>query len=197
MFRKWGRNSVWKQIKKKTTRLIRKRRKAYNLQKKAKILSASANGFHDCVKAFVNNENKTGWTPMDLFPGKSRKEAAESMAEFFNNISNEYEPLDLRLIPKTFDSPLPTLTPADIIKEVKDGKKPKSRVEGDIFINVLTACVDVLAEPITKIFNAIPDSGWPQKWKMEHVTIIPKCKRPESESECRNISCTNLSLIHI
>ena len=41
-------------------------------------------------------------------------------------------------------------------------------------------------------YNAITKtSSWPAAWKVEHLTVIPKCKTPESESDCRNISCTN------
>ena len=51
---------------------------------------------------------------------------------------------------------------------------------------------DILARPITKIFNMITTTkGWPAHWKVEHVTIIPKRKDPQTPSECRNISCTN------
>ena len=192
VFRKWGRNEVWKQMKRKTSRLIRNRKKAYNLQKKDKIINASKNGFHDCVKAFINNEKEGAWTPLSLFPGADKREVAERMATFFNNISNEYQPLDLTKIPHTFDANIPTIRQEDIIKEVKEGKKPRSRVDGDIFINVLSDCITELSKPIARILNAIPEQNeWPSQWKTEHVTIIPKCKRPENESECRNISCTN------
>ena len=43
------------------------------------------------------------------------------------------------------------------------------------------------------IFNAINSTSyWPLKWKEEHLTIIPKCPKPNDLSECRNISCTPL-----
>lgn len=57
MFRKWGRNEVWKVLKKKT------KRKAYNAQKKDRILSGSVIKFHECVHAFVNNDKAKEWSP--------------------------------------------------------------------------------------------------------------------------------------
>lgn len=61
-----------------------------------------------------------------------------------------------------------------------------------MFINVLVEFIDVLAEPIACIYNTITvQSSWPTQWKTEFVTLIPKCAAPETESECRNISCTN------
>ena len=129
---------------------------------------------------------------MQLYENVSEKEAAERLAVFFNNISNEYAPLDLDHVPLSYDSQLPVITPKEIEKEIKTGKRPKSRVDGDLFINVLHSCIDVLSDPICKIFNSITvSSKWPDSWKIEYVTIIPKCSSPESEADCRNISCTN------
>ena len=95
-------------------------------------------------------------------------------------------------IPVSHDGLVPILTPEDIVKEVKEGKKTSSRVIGDIFVNVLTKCINTLARPICTIFNTMMATGtWPKHWKTEYVTVIPKTKAPESESQCRNISCTN------
>ena len=61
-----------------------------------------------------------------------------------------------------------------------------------MFVNVIVDAIDVLCEPISKIYNKITETKqWPAQWKTEHVTIIPKTSCPESEAQCRNISCTN------
>ena len=133
---------------------------------------------------------------MMLYEDKSEQEVVEELAKYFNNISNEYSPLDLTQIPRTFEAEIPVITEEQVKKEVKEGKKPKSRVEGDMFIGVLVSCIDVLAVPVSKIFNAITQKAcWPSKWKTEYVTVIPKCASPESESDCRNISYTNYILV--
>ena len=54
-------------------------------------------------------------------------------------------------------------------------KKPKSMVEGDVFPECVDKSSDLLAVPVTKIFNLIMASEkWPSKWKMETVTVIPE-----------------------
>ena len=67
---------------------------------------------------------------------------------------------------------------------------------------MLVKCLDVFAAPICRIFNAITaQESWPALWKIEYVTVIFReyvtvisknmSSESESESECRNISCTN------
>ena len=59
-----------------------------------------------------------------------------------------YSPLDMSKLPVTFNSATPKLTPQEVEKEIREGKRPKSRVTGDIFINFLVSCIDLLAIPI-------------------------------------------------
>ena len=186
------RTDAWKAVKRATRRMIRQRRGAYNREKKERILSGGINRFHECVRAFNAEDKKTDWSPMMLYEGITEKEAAEKLATYFNDISSEYSPLRKEQIPSTYEAEIPIITEEQVEKGVKEGKRPKSRVEGDIFIGVLVNCIDVLARPIARIFNNISQkASWPTKWKTEFVTIIPKCTTPESEAECRNISCTN------
>lgn len=60
-----------------------------------------------------------------------------------------------------------------VIKEILDGKKPKSRVDGDVFADVLAKNVTKLAPTIAKIFTKVIDSGvWPDQWLKEHVRAV-------------------------
>ena len=48
-----------------------------------------------------------------------------------------------------------------------------------------------LASPATKIMNSILKTGiYPDNWKLEFVSPIPKVHPPESEDDLRNISLT-------
>lgn len=87
-------------MKRKTRRIIRNRKKEYDSKKKETILSGGANKFHNCVKAFLNIDKKGDWSPRALYSLQAKQaETAEKMAEYFNNISNEYQPLDPTQIP--------------------------------------------------------------------------------------------------
>ena len=73
IFRKFGRNEVWKKMKRKTRRIIRDRRRSYNEEKKSRIMTGQANKFHDCVRAFVNNDKKKDWNPRSLYKKRQQK----------------------------------------------------------------------------------------------------------------------------
>ena len=78
-------------------------------------------------------------------------------------------------------------------RRIKEIKKPKSSVSIDPLSVFLTSHATKLAEGITLIINSIRSGGpWPRTWKEEEGTIIPKCGRPDSLDQTRNISCTSV-----
>ena len=66
-------------------------------------------------------------------------------------------------------------------------------VAGDIFPDMVAELADILAIPLTDIYNSALSCGeWPESWKEETMVVIPKCQNPASYSELRNLSCTAL-----
>ena len=64
-------------------------------------------------------------------------------------------------------------------------------MRGDVFPDLIDSNCNILALPLTFIYNLIIQTGsWPAGWKEENVVIIPKTKSPDSLSQCRNLSCT-------
>ena len=100
-------------------------------------------------------------------------------------------PLDTGSTPKfCFSDPMPQMERAEVRKLLQNAKKPSSMVDGDIF-PYLYGMFD-LSGAVTPIFNAIISTGiWPEPWKVETITVIPKTRSPTDLSQCRNISCTN------
>ena len=210
IFRREKRSEAWKALKRKTRAIIKKRKAFFNKQKREKMVGADSRTFHKCVKSFVNDEKTKGWNPMQMYPSLDAEAVANKCADFFNGISQEYPPLDKSKIPSTFDGEQLIITNKLVEQEIRKGKKPKSRVPGDIFVTALVDNLPVLSPVITKIYNQIVKSEtWPKAWRTEYVTVIPKGNVPEGPAQCRNISCTNflskvmerlvlsLSLIHI
>ena len=78
-------------------------------------------------------------------------------------------------------------------KRLRECKKPKGLLNGDIWPELLMEVVDEVAPPLTNIINeALNTCRWPKIWKTEVVTVIPKNKSPSTLGETRNISCTPL-----
>ena len=102
-------------------------------------------------------------------------------------MSDEFEPLDGPLDRGERVEP-PELY--QISARLRGMKKPKSQVEGE---SLVTEYADLLAIPLAHIFGQVfATLQWPDLWKRETVTVIPKGSSPSSIAELRNLSCTPL-----
>ena len=65
----------------------------------------------------------------------------------------------------------------------------KSNVSGDIPARILKTFSDELAKPVTEVLNSsIKQGKWPEIFKLEIVTPVPKEYPPKDIDELRNIS---------
>ena len=132
-----------------------------------------------------------------LRPGKTDHEVAEDLANYFNRISAEFEPLEASQIPAARDRSLDPLSLHEVAARLKHFRKPKSMVSGDVFPSLVTKFSDFFVMPLTDIYNQIAHSGvWPSLWKTEYVTVIPKVSCPAGFGDLHNISVsyTHLTL---
>ena len=126
-----------------------------------------------------------------LFPGRTDLEIGELVADYFNSISDEFLPL--RAFQGPQHAPYNPLTVPEVEKRIKDAKKSKSSVKGDILPELVNDLAPILAVPLCQIYNNVLNSShWPHRWKLETVTIIPKKPCPTGLTDCRNLSCTAL-----
>ena len=120
---------MWKNLKEKTNRLIKDRRGEFNKNIHSKFIEAmDLKRFHRGVKAFLSAEEVQKWDVRSIFPNRSDLEVAEDLADFFNGISSEYEPLHTTRIPTTYDEPLPQLTVGEVSERLRRSKKTASLV---------------------------------------------------------------------
>ena len=143
--------------------------------------------FYKIVHQLKDFERPPQWDIRELFPDESDETIADKVAEYFNKISQEYEPL--RPDEHHYDGW--KLEYHEVASMLKNSKKPKSQVEGDILPRLVGPNSDLLAIPLTYLYNKIISSGtWPEIWKSETVVTIPKVSSPPDLSKCRNLSCT-------
>ena len=116
------------------------------------------------------------------------------MADYFNRVSQEFDPLEPGEIPTTGTVRLPKLECWQVAKRVRSFRKPKSMVPGDVFSVLVTDLANFFVIPLTHIYNKITETMvWPVCWKKEFVTVIPKNSSPSKLTDLRNISCTMLA----
>ena len=103
----------------------------------------------------------------------------------------EFNGIEDNNIPTSYDSPIVVLSPKDVGTWLRKLKKTRSMVRGDMFPSIINDVASSIATPLASIFNAISSSlQWPNYWKTEFVTAIPKKPHPQNTNDLRNISCT-------
>ena len=132
---------------------------------------------------------------LNLTPDQS----AERIAAHFCRISQEFEPLDLSTLPPNLQRYLadcsqkmaPRLSPSQVLTRITRAKKPNSQVPGDLPKKLVKSCANILAYPVSIIFNRITTTAeFPSQWKIENQIAIPKSYPPESEDDLRNLAKT-------
>ena len=149
----------------------------------------SGKSFYAATKNLKGSGAKPKWSVVDLFDDKTPESVADKVLEYFGGIASE-ESTRGPEVPK-LGGALLDLTPADATKLLKPAKKTDSSVRGDPMPHLVREFREAFAEPVADIFNAVSRaSEWPENWKTEYLTIIPKNPKPANLAECRNISCT-------
>ena len=189
-----GRSPRWKALKKQCKELYSKRAATY-MEEQKKVLTApdASRSFFKNVKAYQSREKPPSFDVRELYPEESDENIASHLADHFNAISSEFQGLIPDQVPEADPGFLPYLSILDVAGRLSKFRKPKSTVKGDIFPCLVNRSAPLLAIPLTHIFNCISiNHEWPDVWKVEYVTPIPKKNSPQTVNDLRNISCTQL-----
>ena len=194
VYDKEGRSERWKSLKKACQDLYKKRAAVYMEEQKRTLTEPDASrSFFKNVKAYQSREKPPQFDVHDLFPDQSDAGIADTLANHFNAISAEFDGLEQDQIPQAEPGWLPYLSNTDVVNRLRKFRKPKSKVKGDIFPALINRVAPALSVPLTHIYNSITITHeWPDPWKIEYVTPIPKKATPTSADDLRNISCTQL-----
>ena len=167
VYRREGRSSTWKRLKKVTEAMLSKRKEKYVLVQKDNLLARDSDrAYFKNVKSYKTASRPKPFDVTTLFPGKSEEEVAEALAVYFTKVSNEFQPLQPEEILVTYDKELPFLELHEVASRIRYFKKPKSMVRGDVFPSLMTKYSDFFAIPLRSIYNQITASKiWPLCWK--------------------------------
>ena len=192
-YKKNGDSSRWRKKKAAVKTMIKKAKAEYWSREEEKLKQlGSHNKAYRAIQCLKSHDRPKNWEINELNPQMSDAELAEDLALFFNRISHEFTPLDGTEVEEDDSEPV-FLQPHEVSAHLRSFKKPKSTVAGDVFPKCVSTYHDILAIPLTKIFNTIiATKRWPQTWKLETTTVIPKTSTASTYGECRNLSCTPL-----
>ena len=106
-------------------------------------------------------DNYTFTLPSHSAANLTNQESAESIANYFAAISQEFSPLDTKNLPDRVQSKLqskqsaPIITTQDTLKNIKRTHKPRSGVPGDLPPKILKDFSEELSVPLSDILNKI------------------------------------------
>ena len=121
----------------------------------------------------------------------SDQEQAEIIADKFSSIQNEYEALKTEdiTVPPFTDEEVPQFHPAQVWFHLARVKTNKATVSGDFPARLIKHFAAYLADPFADVINtSIKRGEYPQLYKYEISTPVPKSFPPQTTSEIRNIS---------
>ena len=119
------------------------------------------------------------------------KQQAELIADKFAEVSQEYEKIkteDIE-IPEFSEEDIPQFTEQEVVAALAEMDTSKSNVKDDIPAKILKHFAPQLGKPVADVLNsAIRQGLWPDIFKLEMVTPVPKKFPPKNIEELRNIS---------
>ena len=148
--------------------------------------------WYSCLKqitSFDQQQNKQ--VNVDEISHLEDQQQAEVIAEKFASIQNEYQPLkhDDVKIPEFKDDEIPQFQPSQVWLLLTQIKTNKATVPGDFPALLMKQFAAYLAEPFTDVINTSFRRGeYPEVYKFEISTPVPKVHPPASTSQLRNIS---------
>ena len=139
------------------------------------------------------DEQKSSEILIDELGGLSNKEQAESIALHYTQISNQYDPVDEAdfrafLDANSAEAP-PIVEPYQIYHIIRKLNQKAATKENDIPMKLISEFSVELAFPLAQIINCCLKEGtYPDIWKVESVTPVPKIFPPEQIKDLRKIS---------
>ena len=129
---------------------------------------------------------------LDELQGVPYQDQADRIAEYYAKVSNEYKALKKSDIPtqlyETEESP-PVVEPYQMYQQIEKMSTNKATVTDDIPMKVIKEFSVELAEPLAHILcSGISAGVYPNIWKFETITPVPKVYPPEQIKQLRKIS---------
>ena len=199
---KRGKSAKYMSLKKKFDELYKVEAKEYMKKTVGELKQSNPSKMYSILKRLGArpgdiDDGSSFSLPAHVQQGFSADQSAESIADHFAAISQEYRPLQISNLPARVQNKLllpgisPAVTELDVYRQITAANKPKSGVPSDMPRKVIQEFAPELSAPVCKIINSILSTGeWQHHWKLEHVIPIAKITQPLSEDDLRPISLT-------
>ena len=163
---------------------IKMAKRKYKREKIDDVLTSSDRQWYSKLKRLTQyDQEKFQPVNVEEIENYSDKIQAELIADRFAKVSNEYKPIDrnkIKIPPFTSNS-IPKIFPYQVEKKLEKIKANKASVPGDIPAIIIKRFAKYISIPLCNLINSCIEKGqWPQLYKIEAITPIPK-KYPTTE----------------
>ena len=190
-YHKERRSEAFKKMDKHFKREVKKAKGQFYKKMVSDLKDKDTGQWYKAVKRMTSYENKQEDIAVERINHLSDKEQCELIADEFSEIPSQYSPLHREDIvsPVFYKCDIPQFQPSQVWKQLSTLKTNKSCIEGDVPAKVLKIFAAYLAEPLTDIINcSIRTRQYPDIWKEEIATPIPKTQPILEVTDLRNIS---------
>ena len=147
--------------------------------------------YQELKKLTSYDQRKSDEVIVESIKDLNANEQAELIADKFSEISQEYDKLkteDIKIPEFTIDD-IPQFTEVEVREVLAAMDTKKSNVKGDIPARIFKTFSDLLAKSVTDVINTSLLQGiWPDIYKLEIVTPVPKVCPTKNVDDLRNIS---------
>ena len=193
-FYKHRKSTKWKKLKRKFKKLKKQTARKFYDTFVNDLKSTNPSKWYEMARKIgaVNHSND-GDLKVEALTGLEDGESAEMIAQHFASISQQYLPLDTTALPAFLPAPLPPrIKELDVYKRLMKLKKTKSTQPIDLPYKLRKEFSPELSAPVSDILNAcLEQQVYPNLWKQEWVTPVPKVRSPKTLDELRKISSTS------
>ena len=155
------------------------------------LIQGTKSNFYRQVKKVGGFKTKQKKLFISSLEGKTDKECAEAIGQEYSAISQAYSPVDVAALPAYLPAQLPPqVEEREVFGKLLKLKKTKSTFPIDLPEKIREEFAPELATPLTNIYNSCLEQGiFPNIWKEELVTPVPKKENMEEIKDSRNIVC--------
>ena len=191
IFHKERRSEKWRKMNKLFKDEMKTEKAQFYKKTVADLKTKNPGQWYSCLKRITSNDQMSHQINIDEINHLSDQEQAEIIAAKFSSIQNEYQPLktDDIAVPPFSAEDIPQFHPSQVWHLLTQLKTNKATVPGDFPAKLTKQFAAYIAEPLTAVINSgIRRGKYPQIYKFEVSTPVPKSYPPQNTSQVRNIS---------
>ena len=186
------RSDKWKKLSEVYKVVLAKAKKDYYRRKIKNLRKVNPRKWYNELKKLTSfDQHKAEQIIVEDIKHLTEKEQAEKIADKFSAVSQEYDKLmDEDIIIPMFDvSEIPCIEEEEVRDTLKGLDSNKANVKDDIPARILKQYCEDLAKPVAFVINSsIRQGKWPDIFKIETVTPVPKEYPQKNIDQLRNIS---------